>query len=153
MLIDCQNEIFEIMRSETRSDLDELHARLSAKTTKAFGMPIVLSTVGVEYGFNGSTLPSIVSKLDSIEPINWSSMNEFEDQAFRQAAEATGRKRLIIGGFQAEICLMFTTVQALKDGYNVLHVTDAVGGRSQTARSTGIERLADAGAVPTTPLA
>jgi hypothetical protein len=58
-----------------------------------------------------------------------------------------------MGGFHAEICLMFATVQALKDGYNVLCVTDAVGGRSQTAPSTGIERLADAGAVPTTALA
>jgi hypothetical protein len=48
---------------------------------------------------------------------------------------------------------MCATVQALKDRYNVLDVTDAVGGRSQTARSTGIERLGDAGTVPTTALA
>ena len=35
----------------------------------------------------------------------------------------------------------------------MLFVTDAVGGRSQTAHRTGIERLAHAGAVPTTALA
>jgi hypothetical protein len=35
----------------------------------------------------------------------------------------------------------------------VLFVTDAVGGRSQTAHRTGIERLSQAGAVPTTALA
>ena len=29
-----------------------------------------------------------------------------------------------------------------KDGYDVLYVTDAAGGRSQTAHRTGIERLA-----------
>src|ERR1022692_4209533 len=67
-------------------------------TAKAFGMPIVLSTVGVEYGFNGPTLPSILSELDGIEPIDRSSMNAFEYQPFRQAVQATGRKRLIIGG-------------------------------------------------------
>jgi nicotinamidase-related amidase len=124
-----------------------------AKTAKAFGMPIVLSTVGVAYGFNGPTLPSVLSELDGIEPIDRSSMNAFEDQAFRQAVQATGRKRLIIGGLHTEICLTFATVQALKDGYDVLYVTDAVGGRSQTAHRTGIERLAHAGAVPTTALA
>jgi hypothetical protein len=41
----------------------------------------------------------------------------------------------------------------LKDGYDVMYVTDAVGGRSQAAHRTAIERLARAGAVPTTALA
>jgi nicotinamidase-related amidase len=116
VLIDYQNEMFEVIRSETRADLVELHVRLLAKTAKAFGVPIVLSTVGVEYGLNGPTLPSILSELDGIEPIDRSSMNAFEDQPFRQAVQATGRKRLIIGGFHTEICLTFATVQALKDG-------------------------------------
>jgi Isochorismatase family len=70
-----------------------------------------------------------------------------------QAVQATGRRRLIIGGLHTEICLTFATVQALKDGYDVLYVADAVGGRSQAAHRTAIERLAHAGAVPTTALA
>jgi hypothetical protein len=113
----------------------------------------VLSTVGVGYGFNGPTLPSILAELDGIEPIDRTSMNAFEDQAFREAVEATGRKRLIIGALHTEICLAFATVQALKDGYDVLYVADAVGGRSQVSHRTSIERLAHAGAVPTTALA
>jgi nicotinamidase-related amidase len=153
VLIDYQNEMFEVIRSETSRDLVELHVRLLAKTAKAFDMPIVLSTVGVGFGFNGPTLPSVLSELDGIEPIDRASMNAFEDQAFRAAVEATGRKRLIIGGLHTEICLTFATVSALKDGYEVLYVTDAVGGRSQAAHRTAIQRLAHAGAVPTTALA
>jgi hypothetical protein len=80
-------------------------------------------------------------------------MSAFEDEAFSEAVKATGRKRLIIGGLHTEICLTFATVQGLKNGYDVMYVTDAVGGRSQTAHRTGIERLANAGAVPTTALA
>ena len=153
VLIDYQNEMFEVIRSETSADLVELHARLLAKTARAFGLPIVLSTVGVKFGINGPTLPSVLSELDGIEPIDRSSMNAFEDQAFRQAVQATGRKRLIIGALHTEICLTFATVAALKDGYDVLYVADAVGGRSQAAHRTAIERLAHAGAVPTTALA
>ena len=153
VLIDYQNEMFEVIRSETSADLVEMHVRLLAKAAKAFDVPIVLSTVGVGFGFNGPTLPSILSELDGIEPIDRSSMNAFEDQAFREAIEATGRKRLIICGLHTEICLTFATVSALKDGYEVLYVTDAVGGRSQVAHRTAIERLAHAGAVPTTALA
>ena len=153
VLIDYQKEMFEVIRSETNADLVEMHVRLLAKTAKAFDMPIVLSTVGVGLGFNGPTLPSVLSELEDIEPIDRSSMNAFEDQAFREAVEATGRKRLIIGALHTEICLAFATVQALQDGYDVLYVTDAVGGRSQIAHRTSIERLAHAGAVPTTALA
>jgi nicotinamidase-related amidase len=120
VLINYQKEMFEVIRSETNADLVELHVRLLAKTAKAFGMPIVLSTVGVEYGFNGPTLPSILSELDGIEPIDRSSMNAFEDSAFREAVKTTGKKRLIIRGLHTEICLTFASVQALKDGYEVI---------------------------------
>jgi nicotinamidase-related amidase len=153
VLIDYQKEMFEVIRSETDAGLVELNVRLLAKTANALDMPIVLSTVGVGLGFNGPTLPSILAELDGIEPIDRSSMNAFEDDAFREAVKATGRKRLIIGGLHTEICLTFATVQALKDGYDAMFVTDAVGGRSQVAHRAGIERLAHAGAVSTTALA
>src|SRR6202046_2412989 len=153
VLIDYQKEMFEVIRSETSADLVEMHVRLLAKTAKAFDMPIVLSTVGVGFGFNGPTLPSVLAELDGIEPIDRSSMNAFEDQAFTDAVKATGRKRLIIGGLHTEICLSFASVEALKRGSDGMDVTDAVGGRSQAAHRTGIERLAHAGAVPTTALA
>jgi nicotinamidase-related amidase len=153
LLIDYQNEMFEVIRSETSADLVELHVRLLAKTAKAFNVPIVLSTVGVGFGFNGPTLPSVLAELDGIDPIDRSSMNAFEDKPFRDAVAATGRKRLIIAGLHTEICLTFATVEALKAGYDVLYVTDAVGGRSQAAHRTAIDRLAHAGAVPTTALA
>src|SRR6202035_4248566 len=98
VLIDYQKEMFEVIRSETDAALVELHVRLLAKIAKALDMPIVLSTVGVGLGFNGPTLPSILSELDGIEPIDRSSMNAFEDDAFRETVKATGRKRVIIGG-------------------------------------------------------
>src|ERR1700704_6633566 len=153
VLIDYQKEMFEVIRSETDADLVELNVRLLAKIAKALDMPIVLSTVGVGLGFNGPTLPSVLAELEGVEPIDRSSMNAFEDDAFREAVKATGRKRLIVGGLHSEICLTFATVQALKDGYDAMFVTDAVGGRSQVAHRTAIERLAHTGAVPNTALA
>lgn len=150
VLIDNQKEMFEVIRSETDADLVELYVRLLAKAARAFDMPIVLSTVGVGYGFNDPTLPGILAELEGLEPIDRTSMNAFEDVAFREAVERTGRRRLIIGGLHTEICLTFATVQALRDRYDAMFVTDAVGGRSQVAHGTAIKRLAHAGAVPTT---
>jgi nicotinamidase-related amidase len=153
LLIDYQNEMFETIRSETSADLADLNVRLLAKTAKAFNIPIVLSTVGVKYGINGPTHASILSELPGVEAIDRTSMNAFEDRAFSDAVKKTGRKRLIFGGLHTEICLTFAVVQALKDGYEGMFVVDAVGGRSQAAHRTAIERLAHAGAVPNTALA
>lgn len=153
VLIDYQNEMFETIRSETSAELADLNVRLLARTAKAFGMPIVLSTVGVKYGINGPTHASILADLPGVEAIDRTSMNAFEDRAFNDAVAKTGRKRLIIGGLHTEICLTFAVVQALKDGYEAMYVVDAVGGRSQNAHRTAIDRLAHAGAVPTTALA
>src|SRR6201990_3555104 len=88
VLIDYQREMVEVIRSETNADLVELHARLLARTAKAFDVPIVLSTVGVGYGFNGPTVPSLLAELDGMEPIDRTSMNAFEDAAFRDAVKA-----------------------------------------------------------------
>ena len=63
VLIDYQKEMFEVIRSETSADLVETHVRLLAKTAKAYGVPIVLSTVGVAAGFNGPTIPPLLAEL------------------------------------------------------------------------------------------
>ena len=152
VLIDYQNEMFETIRSETSAELGDLNVRLLARTAKAFNMPVVLSTVGVKYGINGPTHAAILSDLPGVEPIDRTSMNAFEDRDFSDAVRKTGRKRLIVGGLHTEICLTFAMVQALKDGYEGMFVVDAVGGRSQSAHRTAIERMAHAGAVPTTAL-
>jgi nicotinamidase-related amidase len=153
VLIDYQPEILATIRSETPADLAELHVRLLARTAKAFDMPIVLSTVGVKFHINGPTAPAIAAELPGLEPIDRTSMNAFEDHAFVEALEKTGKKRLIFGGLHTEICLTFAVTEALKAGYEVMFVTDAVGGRSQVAHRTAIERMTQAGAVPNSALA
>ncbi len=90
VLIDYQKEMFDSIRSETSAALADLNVRLLAKTAKAFGMPIVLSTVGVAYKINSPTVPSIASELSGLGPIDRTSMNAFEDRAFSEAVKKTG---------------------------------------------------------------
>jgi nicotinamidase-related amidase len=153
ILIDYQKEMFDTVRSETPAELIDLNVRLLIKAAKAFNMPIVLSTVGVEMGVNHPTRQSILDELPGINVIDRSSMNAWEDKPFQEAVKKTGRKRLIIGALYTEICLVYPVVEAMADGYDVTFVVDAVGGLSQLAHRTAIERLAHAGAVPNTSLA
>jgi nicotinamidase-related amidase len=153
VLIDYQKEMFDTVRSETSAELIDLNVRLLIKAAKAFDIPIVLSTVGVEMGVNHPTRQSILDELPGIQIIDRSSMNAWEDKAFLDAVKRTGRKRVIFGALYTEICLAFPVVDALKDGYDATFVVDAVGGLSQLAHRTAIERLTAAGAVPNTALA
>jgi nicotinamidase-related amidase len=153
VLIDYQPEQAESIRSDTPQDLIELHTRWLVRAAKAFHMPVVLSTVGVESGRLSPTIPAIAAELNGIEAIDRTSMNAFEDRAFREAVAATGRKRLVFGALQTEVCLTFAVIEALKAGYEAQFVTDAVGGRSEIAHQTGIQRMSLAGAVPNTTVA
>src|ERR1700756_3856012 len=107
VLIDYQPEQFESIRSETPQDLIELNTRWLARAAKAFDVPIVLSTVGVGSGRLSPTQPAIAAELEGIAPIDRTSMNSFENQTFREAVAATGRKRLVFGALQTEVCLAF----------------------------------------------
>lgn len=153
VVIDYQQEMFDQIRSETPAGLIDLNIRFLIRTARAFDMPIVLSTVGVELGVNGPTRASVLAELPGAREIDRSSMNAWEDAAFRDAVRATGRKRLIVGALFTEICLAFPTVEMLRDGYDVAFPVDAVGGLSQIAHATAVQRLVQAGAVPTTALA
>src|SRR5260370_6212429 len=99
-------------------------------------MPIVLSSVGVAAGLNGPTRPAILSELPGVQVIDRTTMNAFEDRAFREAVKKTRRKRLIFVGLHTQIYLTFATVQALKDCYEGMFVVDALGVSSLTPHRT-----------------
>jgi nicotinamidase-related amidase len=145
--------MFDTVRSETPAELIDLNVRLLIKAAKAFDVPIILSTVGVEMGVNQPTRQSILDELPGIGVIDRSSMNAWDDKPFVEAVKKTGRKRLVFGALYTEICLAYPVVDALAEGYEVTFIVDAVGGLTQLAHRTAIERLAHAGAVPNTALA
>ncbi|WP_337343327.1 MULTISPECIES: isochorismatase family protein [unclassified Pseudoxanthomonas] len=153
VLIDYQVEMFQQIRSETPAELIDLNTRFLIRIAKAFDIPVILSTVGVEMGVNGPTRASIAEELPGAHIIDRSSMNAWEDEPFHAAVVATGKKRLIFGALYTEICLAFPVVDAIKEGYELMIVADAVGGQSQVAHATALDRLAHAGAIPNTALA
>lgn len=153
VLIDYQKEMFENVKSETRPDEIEINVRFLIRAAKAFNIPVILSTVGVQMGVNGPTRAAIQNELPGIEVIDRSSMDAWEDNAFRAAVKKTGKKRLIFGALYSEICLAFPVIDAMRDGYEAMFVVDAIGGMSQLAHRTAIERLTAMGAVPNTSLA
>ena len=116
-----------------------------AKLGKTYGLPIVLSTVNVKTGFNKPTIPQLKQVLPDIGELDRTTINAWEDREFHMAIEATGRKKLIMCALWTEACLIFPSLDALRDGYEVYPVVDAVGGTSIGAHEAALERIALAG--------
>ena len=118
-----------------------------ARLAKTYGLPVVLSTVNVANG-QGSTLPELKAVLSDSQELDRTQINSWEDVEFRQAVEATGRKKLVMAALWTEVCLTFPTLDALREGFEVYPVVDAVGGTSPEAHRAGLERIVQAGAQP-----
>jgi nicotinamidase-related amidase len=130
----------------------ELVANITAvaRTAKLFGLPIVLSTVNVGTGRNQPTIHQLTEVLGSVEAIDRTSINAWEDADFVAAVEATGRKKLVMAALWTEVCLVFPALDALRAGYEVYPVVDAVAGTSKAAHEAGLQRILQAGGQPTT---
>ncbi len=85
-----QKEMFENVKSETKPDEIELNVRFLIRAAKAFNIPVILSTVGVQMDVNGPTRPAIQNEVLGIEVIDRRSMDAWEDNAFRAAVKAGG---------------------------------------------------------------
>jgi nicotinamidase-related amidase len=119
-----------------------------ARLAKTYGLPIVLSTVNVVANGLPPTLPELKEVLSDSNELDRTSINAWEDVDFRQAIEATGRNKLIMTALWTEVCLAFPSLDAMRDGFEVFPVVDAVGGTSLEAHRAGLERIVQAGAQP-----
>lgn len=120
-----------------------------ARIAKLYGLPVVLATVNVSTGRNQPTIHQITEVLGDVPIIDRTSINAWEDRDFVDAVKATGRKKLIMAALWTEVCLVHPALDALADGFEVYPVVDACGGTSLEAHNAGLERLAQAGARPT----
>jgi nicotinamidase-related amidase len=147
VLIDYQPSQFAAVHSMDPGLLLE-NIVSTVKTAKAFDVPIIHSTVNVASGLQEPTVPELAELLDDSPPIDRTTLNSWEDAEFLAAVRATGRRKLILCALWTEICMAFPALDALREGYDVYPVVDAIGGTSEEAHRAGLERVVQAGGRP-----
>ena len=149
LVIDYQPGQFAAVSSMDRDLLLE-NIVSTAKIAKLFGLPIVHSTINVTSGLAEPTVPELAALLVDNPPIDRTSINAWEDADFLSAVRATGRRKLILCALWTEMCMAFPALDALREGYEVYPVVDAIGGTSEEAHRAALERVVQAGAQPVT---
>lgn len=118
----------------------------TAKAAVNYGLPIIHSTVNVSNGRNQPAIDPIREVLKGFPTYDRTTINSWEDVEFRRAVEDAGRRKLVMAALWTEACLTFPALDALRDGFEVYAVIDAVGGTSVAAHEAALRRVEQAGA-------
>jgi len=149
-LIDFQPAMFQGVQSHDR--LVTFHnVQVLAKAAKLFGVPTVISTVASQ-SFSGPFMPEVTSLFPEHEIIDRTSINSWLNSDFRKAVQGTARKKIVIAGLWTEACVLFPSLDLLREGFEVYVAADACGDVSPEAHNRAMDRLVQAGAVPITAL-
>ena len=122
-----------------------------AKTAKILGMPVVL-TSSQEQNVQGPLLP----ELEGILPEAFAArvkragiVNAWNDANFKAAVEKTQRRNLIMAGVTTDVCLVFPSISACREGYQVQAVLDASGSPYDLSEEMSRRRMEREGVVLT----
>jgi nicotinamidase-related amidase len=149
VLVDFQPSMFKSISSSDKVIIKNA-AIGAAKAAQILGIPVVLSSISPKG--NGAFIPEITSIFPGQEVFarKVASFDAFEDESTWNAFLATGRKKLVISGLWTSMCFAYTSIHALKAGYEVYGLMDAAGDSTPDAHRYGVERMLQVGVVPIT---
>ena len=150
LLIDHQTGTMQLIKN-IPLDVAKRNTLALAKTAKILNIPVVL-TSSQEQNLQGPLLP----ELEQILPDAFAArvkragiVNAWNDPNFVAAVKKTGRKNLIMAGVTTDVCLVFPTISAVREGFNVQAVMDASGSPFDLSEDTSRRRMENEGVVLT----
>jgi len=147
LLIDHQSGLFQLVRD---IELPVLRSNVTAlaKTSRLAKIP-TFTTASVPDGPNGPLIPEIHQhNPEAVYIPRTGQINAWDNPAWVDAIEKTGRKTLLIAGTLTSTCMAFPALSALAAGYKVFTIIDASGNWSQMATDLTLARVVQAGAMP-----
>jgi len=149
LLVDYQAKMFWGARAKDPTYVKN-NVMALARGAQILDVPTVLTTINAK--FNGDFLPEIAEMFPDVNVIDRKvrSFDAFEDEAVLGAIKKATRKQLVLSGLWTSMCMAFTALRGLREGYNVFGVIDTASSESEDAHNMAIERMIQAGVVPCT---
>jgi nicotinamidase-related amidase len=146
LLIDHQYLQLLTLRSHDASEVIS-NVQAVAKASRIFKVPTLLTTA---FAQRQDLIKEVQDVYPEQKPIDRTTLNTWEDPRVINWVQHAGKKKLVMAGLWTEVCLLMPVLSALEDGYEVYFITDASGGASREAHDMAVQRMVQAGAVPTT---
>ncbi|MEU8764453.1 isochorismatase family protein [Streptomyces sp. NPDC048659] len=148
-LIDYQERMYKGVGDRDRNQMHRA-AVAAAKAAAIMEIPTVLTLINAQW--NGDFNAEVAAPFPGQEVIARTvpGFDALADPAVDAALRATGRRKIVLSGLWTSICMSFTALHVLREGYEVYGIVDAAGDVSREAHDTGVTRMAQAGVVPLT---
>lgn len=147
LMIDHQSGLLQLVRDIEVATLRS-HVTALAKVARLANIP-TFTTASVPDGPNGPLIPEIQeANPDAVYIPRTGQINAWDNPAWVEAIEETGRKTLLVAGVLTSVCVAFPALSAVERGYKVFTVIDASGNWSKMATDITLARVVQAGAMP-----
>lgn len=118
---------------------------MHAAIAKVFDLPVIMTT-STESSPTGPMLEEIIEMHPNATLVKREGeINSWDNEEFRAAVKATGKKQLIIGGIVTEGCTAYLALSLREAGYDVFANVEASGTTSKLIRDVSNDRMQNAG--------
>ncbi|MFK2823151.1 hydrolase [Arcobacter sp. YIC-80] len=98
----------------------------------------------------GETIPSLKELVSEYPHFEKTTFSCCKNEPTMEAIKSTGKKNVIVAGIETHVCVLQTCIDLLEAGLQPILVTDCVTSRKQNDTDVAIQRLIQAGVIPTT---
>ena len=98
----------------------------------------------------GETTVSMRKILQPFDPVEKISFSCSDEPRFTAALERFGKKKIIVAGIEAHVCVQQTAVDLLAEGYTVILVENCISSRHLDDKRIAVKRMHSEGALPAT---
>ena len=124
-------------------------ARLFMETSNVLDMPIMM--IEANKRTMGETAKEILEvKHPKVIQFEKTAFSCLDDTGIYNGIKKMNPKDIVLYGMEAHACVLFTTLDLLKEGYNVHLVVDGISCINKLDRSVALQRMGAAGATFTT---
>ncbi len=144
MVIDIQERLAAAMEQTVMEKVTR-NTGILIETAQLFGMPVIVSE---QYRKGlGPTIGPIKERLSGVALQEKLHFDCTKDDQLANTIKASGRKKFILTGIEAHVCVFQTGLSLLGLGYEVVVANDAVASRRTLDWEYGLKALGSAGAV------
>lgn len=98
----------------------------------------------------GATMPDLAEGLDTATFFHKEHFSACLENDFVDTVRCFGRRKIIVTGMEAHVCVLQTGLDLMGNGYQLQVVENGIASRFEEDRQTGLNLFRDAGAVITT---
>ncbi len=98
----------------------------------------------------GETIASLKELTDEYPHFEKTSFSCCGNEDGLCAIKDTGKKIVILAGIETHVCVLQTALDLLEEGFQPVLVTDCVNSRKEKDKEMAIQRMIQAGVIPTT---